>query len=190
MSVSRCMVGLVGLCMAVMTVKAAGEDAYLVKVKGLDKSIQVQVMTAAEYKAFDATIKLEQKLFPQALAAAAKEWRADELNKGVPFLGNKLMARSIAGATKYPSADKASDALTKYEDMQAKKEEREIKKKSTKSKEQTKAEGDVLNTASVVQKKLDELVARTTGADAKGAAAGAEAPGPAKDNADGEKAAK
>lgn len=192
MSVSKWFSGVVVVLGTVLSVQAAGDDAYLVKIKGLDKTEQAQVMTVAEYKAFDATIKVEQKLFSQAVATATKEWRADEFNKGIPFAGNKLMARRIISATKYPSSEKASDALTKYEDMQAKKEEREFKKKTSKSKEQLKLEGEIMTASGIVQKKLDELVAKgpAAGADAKGAAAGGEAPGGAKVNAALEKAIK
>lgn len=155
----------VGMAVVVLTASRiqAGDESYLVKVKGLDKEVEMQVMTAAEYKALDAAIKAEQKIFPQVVAQAGKEWRADEFNKKAPFLGSKLAPRAIMETKKFPSAEKASEALAKYEDMQAKKEERELnnkKKKAAKSKEQVKMEADIRAVADLVKRKLEEAVAK------------------------------
>lgn len=187
------MMGLLIVGLTVLTVQA-GEEFYLVKIKGLDKQMEVQSMGATEYKALEAAVKLEQKVFPEAVAEAGKEWRADELNKKTPFAGNKLSPRSIVSAAKYSSSEKATEALTKYEDQQAKKEEREFKKKAAvKSKEQLKQEADLMSAAALVKTKLDAKVAKAAPgapAEVKGVAAGVEAPGGAKVNAAVDKAAK
>ena len=176
----------------------AGDEYYLVKIKGLDKQTEMKTMSAAEYKALEASIKLEQKYLPQAIAEAAKEWRTDEFNKGIPFVGNKVVPRSILMATKYSTSAKADEALSKIEELQSKKDEREFKKKTTKSKDklskEAKSENDILAAVAVVQPKLDALIAKAgtpeAKADAKGVAAGVEAPGGAKVNAAVDKAGK
>lgn len=182
-------VWLVGL--AALTA-GAGEDFYLVKVKGLDKRAVIQVMSTAEFKALEAAIKLEQKYLPKAIAEAGKEWREDDFNKKSPYVGNKLSARTIMSAMKYSSQEKASDALTKAEDLQAKKDEREFSKKAGKSKDQIRLESDLMTVSALVQTKLDALIAAGGKADAKAAPAkeGApamEVPGGAKVNAAVEK---
>ncbi|MEI7881385.1 MAG: hypothetical protein WCI95_10985 [bacterium] len=195
MSQWKWILGMLAVVVTSVTVHAAAaEEYYIVKIKGLDKQLETTSMSAAEYKALDAAVKLEQKFFTAAVAEAAKEWRADELNKGVPFMGNKLAPRTIMMATKYSSSEKASEALTKIEEMQAKKEEREFKskKRTNKSKEQSQQESDILTAAALVKPKLDAMISKAGGnaADAKGAAAGVAAPGGAKVNAAAEKVAK
>lgn len=188
MSMWKWIVGVVAFGVVSLTVQA-GEDFYLVKVKGFDKQVETEVISAAEFKALESAIKLEQKLLPKAVAEAGKEWRADEFNKGIPFAGNKVTPRIIMSATKYASQDKANEALTKFEDLQSKKAERDSKKKTEKTKEQLKQEGDLAAVAAVVKNKLEELSAKG-GADDKGGAAGVEAPGGAKVNAAVEKVRK
>lgn len=184
MRISKWVVGMVAVVVMGLAVQA-GEETYLVKIKGLDKQTEMQVLTAAEYKALEATLKLEQKFFPAAIAQVAKEWRADEFNKGISFPGGKLSPRTIMTATKYSSPDKASEALAKIEEMQSKKEDREFKKKALKSKEQLKLESEIRSAMDLVKPALDALVAGKGGG-----AAGVEAPGGAKVNAAVDKAAK
>jgi len=198
MSTWKWIFGMLAVVMASFTAQA-GEEYYLVKIKGFDKQIEMTSMSATEYKALEAAVKLEQKYFMAAVAEAAKEWRADELNKGVPFMGNKLTPRTIMMATKYSSSEKATEALSKIEEMQSKKDERDFKskKRTTKPKDQIKQESEIMTAAALVKTKLDAMISKAGGnaADAKGAdakkvAAGVEAPGGAKVNAAVEKVAK
>ena len=184
-------VWLVGL--AALTA-AAGEDFYVVKVKGLDKRVAIQVMSMAEFKALEAAIKVEQKFLPKAIAEVGKEWREDDFNKKSPYIGNKLNPRAIMSAMKYSSQEKASDALTKAEELQAKKDDREFSKKIGKSKDQIRLESDLMTVSALVQTKLDALIAAGGKADTKAAPAPAkegapamEVPGGAKVNAAVEK---
>jgi len=197
MSAWKWVMGVMAIILTSLTVQA-GDDFYIVKVKGLDKQTDMKTMSAKEYKALEEEIKLEQKYLPVAVAEAAKEWRADEFNKGIPFAGNKLVPRSIMMATKYSSSEKAEEALSKIEELQSKKGDRESKKKTTKSKDklskEAKQENDLMAAVAAVQPKLDALIAKggagEAKAEAKGGAAGVEAPGGAKVNAAVEKAIK
>ena len=186
MSIWKWMMGVVMVVSFSLTVQAA-EEFYLVKSKGLDKQVEMKVMSAAEYKELETTIKLQTKYVPAAITEAAKEWRADELNKGVPFPGNKVSAPLIISTAKFSSSEKATAELTKYEDMQAKKDEREAKKAKTKSKDQSakevKQESELRAAAELIKPKLEALIAKGGAAGAKGAGADLEAPGGAKVNA-------
>ncbi|MEI8139663.1 MAG: hypothetical protein WCI03_07335 [bacterium] len=193
MSVNKWMLGMVAFVATSLTVQAASEEFYFVKTKGLDKQIEVKTMSATEYKALEAVIKLEQKYLPAAVAEAAKEWRADELNKGTPFLGNRLTPRTILTSMKYSTSEKAEEALSKYEELQSKKEEREFKKNKTKGKGKDKdnKDADLQAALDLVQPKLDALIAKAGGAGGgKDAAPGLEVPGGAKVGAAVEKVGK
>jgi hypothetical protein len=125
------------------------------------------------------------------VAEAAKEWRADELNKGVPFLGNRLAPRTIMTSMKYSTSEKADEALSKYEDLQSKKAEREFnknKKTKGKGKDKDNKDADLQAALDLVQPKLDALIAKAGGAGGKDAAL--EVPGGAKVGAAVEKAGK
>ena len=193
MNLGKWIAGILVVVLTSLTVQA-GDDFYLVKIKGLDKQTELKTMSGKDYKALEAAIKLEQKYLPQAVAEAAKEWRADEFNKGIPFGGNKLTPRSVMMATKYSSSEKAEEALSKIEELQAKKDERESKKKTTKSKDklskEAKQENEIQAAVAVVQPKLDALIAKAGTPEAKGVAVGVEAPGGAKVNAAVDKAGK
>ncbi len=160
MSAQKWFVGVLGVIMTASIV-CAGEEFYLVRLKGYDKQVEVSLMSAAEFKVLDSEIKLETKLFPKAVADAGKEWRADELNKGIPFAGNKLSPRLIMGSTKYSSNDKATEALSKYDELQSKKTEREFKKKKVeKSKAQSKQDSETAAAAEIVKAKLASMIAK------------------------------
>ncbi|MEI6562992.1 MAG: hypothetical protein WCO42_01650 [bacterium] len=178
MNMMRSIVGAVTVSLSAIMAHAAGEAAYLVKITGFDRKPEVQVMSAADYKAFEKTIKAEQRYFSEAVSQVAKEWRADELNKGIPFAGNKLVPRAIVGtAEKYISLDRANEALSKIEEQQAKREERELKTKKNKtpSKDQLKKDSELSQAAELVKVKLDDMIAKgtTPGTGVQNAAPGA-----------------
>jgi hypothetical protein len=165
----------VGVVVAGMFVGAGhvrAEEAgscYIVKATGYDRKIVTEMLPEAEFKAFEKTIKLEQKHFPKAVALAAKEWRADEMNKKIPFPGNSLKARSIMSSQKFPSSEKAGEQMTRIENMEAKKAERlaEQEKNSrgrgrgrgTGSTKDPKKKENLGIAADLVKTKLDALVA-------------------------------
>jgi hypothetical protein len=187
--------GLVGVVMTGMLVGsgsawAEGSSAcYIVKTTGYDRKVVTEMLPEAEFKAFEKTIKLEQKFFPKAVALAGKEWRADEMNKKIPFPGNSLKARSIMSSQKFPSSEKAGEQMTRIENMEAKKAERlaELEKNSRgrgmASQKDPKKEGNIALAVDLVKSKLDALVA---GGGAESGAAG-EANAGAKGEAGGAK---
>jgi hypothetical protein len=157
---------MVGMFAGAGFVRAEGAGAcYIVKTTGYDRKIVTEMLPEAEFKAFEKTIKLEQKLFPKAVALAAKDWRADEMNKKIPFPGNSLKARSIMSSQKFPSPEKAGEQLTRIENMEAKKAERlaEQEKNSrgrgVTSLKDPKKEGNLALASDLVKTKLDALVA-------------------------------
>ncbi len=144
---------------------AAGDDYYLVKVTGSDRKVETLSMPGTEFKELEKTIKLEQKFFQKAVSQVAKEWRADELNKGIPFPGAKLSPRVIAGSQKFSSQEKAEEQLSKTEEQEAKRAEREAKKKQhrRKPKDGGAKEKELERAAELVTAKVEELIAAKAG---------------------------
>ena len=172
--------GLVAACFAAGTVRG-GESCYLVKTAGFDRKVEMQTMSESEYKAFSQTIKQEQKYFSKALAIVARDWRADELNKGIAFPGSRLVTRTIMGAQKFASQEKADEQLSKYQDQEAKKLEREAaheKRNPQRNKNKSKSaqemkEAELTRAADQVKAKLEELIAKAGGGASEGAPAAA-----------------
>ncbi len=180
-NITRWLVGvvMVGMFAGAGFVRAEGGSAcYIVKTTGYDRKIVTEMLPEAEFKAFEKTIKLEQKYFPKAVALAGKEWRADEMNKKIPFPGNVLKARAIMASQKFPSAEKAGEQMTKIENQEARKAERqaELEKNSrgrgVTSLKDPKKEGNIALAIDLVKTKLDALVAG--GGSEPGAAGAAE----------------
>jgi hypothetical protein len=160
---------ILGMGVAVLAVAGwvgAAEPYFLVKVQGLDRTLEMKVMSAAEVKALEKTLVMEKRLFPQAIAAAQKEWKADELNKTVTFPAAKVIPRTIVGMPeKYLSQEKADEALARYEDRLARrrmKEEETLKgqSKKTKSDKDEQKELVALQAVELVRAKLDELLTK------------------------------
>ncbi len=161
--------------------RAEGASAcYIVKTMGFDRKIATEMMSEAEFKALEKNIKLEQRYFPKAVALVGKDWRADELNKKIPFPGNMLKPRNIMMAQKYPSSEKAVEQLTKLENMEAKKAEQESNSRGrgSASLKDPKKDANLAMAGGLVKIKLDILVAngglepgaaKPAEADAKGA---------------------
>jgi len=145
----------------------AAEEGYLVKVIGFDRKAEWQAMTETDYKVFEKSIKLEQKFFPKAVELAGKDWRTDELNKGVAFPGSRLMCRSIGSAQPFPSLEKAEAQLNRIQDQEAKKLDRKGTAGAKKpNKAQETKEMELVQASDLVKTKLAELVTKA-GGDAK-----------------------
>jgi hypothetical protein len=143
----------------------AGDDAYLVKVAGFDRKAEWEAMSETDFKTLEKNIRLEQKYFSKALELAAKEWRADELNKGVTFQGSRISPRAIMQKDKYASLDKASAVLGRMQDQEAKK----ALGKKTGSSKKGKGTGAEMKeiqldqAIALLKSKLDDLVAKAGG---------------------------
>lgn len=162
MKLARWVAGVVMMGMMAGSVHA-GEGAYLVKVVGMDRQVEVKTLSEADFKALEKTIKLEQKYFSKAVEMAAKDWRGDEMNKGKPYAGSRLSAPMIAAAQKYPSLEKAEAQLARIQDQEAKKLEKKGGKKASSKKGQDDREIDLAQAADVVKIKLDELIGKAGG---------------------------
>lgn len=185
----------VAVCMALFPLRGRAEGYVLVKTQDMTKKTTTEVMSDTEFKALEKAIQMENRYFQQALQLAAKAWREDELNKGTPFAGSRLMPRKIVGSVeKFSDQEKAQKKLTAIEDMESRKEERAREReiankggKAKKSKEELIKEFDrenaLMSAAEAVKAKLDELIsakAAAGAAGAGGAAAGGGANPPAK----------
>jgi hypothetical protein len=126
-----------------------------------------QIMTPAEFKDLKKMIDLETRLFPKALAAAAKEWQANPLNKHKAFPGGRLAPRKADVTSQFPNRDLAEKQLRIYEDREAKKLDREAaeaKKNPTAKKPGDDIERRALldDAAQLVDGKLSELMTKDT----------------------------
>ena len=151
----------------------AGDEFYLVKISNYDRSRDVMTMSAADFKALEKTLKQEEKYFAKAVADVAKDWRADELNKGIPFPGGRLVKRAIVTSQKFPTAEKADEQLTRHEDQEARKAQRAAAKtKGAKVKKPVDPrEEETARAVELVKTKIDEYVAKAGAATTEPAAA-------------------
>lgn len=166
----------------------AGDDFYLVKLINYDRKRETVMMSGEEYKTLIKNMKLEEKYFAKAVADVAKEWRADEANKGIAFPAGRLTPRSILSFQKFPSQQKADQQLSRLQDQEAKKAERAAEQaksnrnaKKTKSKSEEAKEAEAARAADLVKAKVEEYLAKAgqpSGAEAAAAPAaeGAKAP--------------
>lgn len=147
----------------------AGEEGYLVKVVGCDRKTEWQTMSETDFKSLEKIMKLEQKFFPKAVELAGKDWRTDELNKGITFPGSRLACRSIMTAQPFPSLEKAEAQLNRLQDQEARKLEKQLEKdkkagvKKVKTKSQDAKEAETMRAMDLVQAKLMELVGKAGG---------------------------
>lgn len=153
--------------MMVTGIANAAEKACLVRLMGMDRKAEWQAMNQADFDALQKNLKLEEKFFPKAVEAAGKEWRADELNKKIPFPGSRLAPRKIMTSTEFESMEKAEAQLSRIQDQEAEKLERQLerekKSRQTKSKSKDSKEGELQMAASAVQAKLNEMVVKAGG---------------------------
>jgi len=193
-NVRRLGVGLAMVLAALLPVRGLAEAYVVVKIQDMCRNTTTEMMSETEFKALEKTIQIENRYFQQALQLAAKQWREDEMNKGTPFAGSRLMPRKIVGsAERFSSQEKAQQKLTAIEDMESRKQfrarEKEIANRGGKKK--TKEElarefdrGNALSSAAeVVKAKLDELISAKANAAAGGAPPPATPPAKAPDAA-------
>jgi hypothetical protein len=187
MNMRRWLGGLVAFCIVSGTAVAA-ESFYLVKTQGYDRKAEMVTMSAAEYKAYEQNIKLEQKYFSKAVSLVAKEWRADPLNKTIAFPGSRLIPRTIMGAQKFSSIEKADEQLSRFQDQEAKKAERVAERERQqsrynrnaskgKSKAQESRDAELTRAADLVKAKLDDLISKGGGVGDAGPAVDVQAGG-------------
>lgn len=155
------------------------EPYYLVKMAGMDRTSDTVVVSEAELRDLEKTIKLEQKYFQKAVALAAKEWNAEEINKGIMFPGSMLKPRTIVSSMKYASSEKAEEKLAKLAGLDPKKgdpkndKRRPVARKPVKKtpKPASKQEEILTRAADYVKSKIDTLIAEAPAAGAPAAPA-------------------
>ncbi len=171
-----------------------GEVTYVVKIQDMNRESSYEAVSGDELKILQKTIQLETRYFPEAVQAAAKQWREDEANKTVPFAGTRLAPRQIVGTPeRFENREKADKQLNLYLEREQKKQEREWAKTKGKkpaprgkgplTKEQER-EANLERAMEMVKARLDEIVAaKSGGAGAAGAQpdAGGAKPAEAKD---------
>ncbi len=147
------------------------EPYYIVKMVGFDRRNDVVSMSETELRTLEKTIKQEQKYFSKALSLAAKEWRDDEINKGIMFPFTMLKPRTILSAMKYASAEKAEEQLSKLADQDAKKMMRNAEKEKRRpgstragkkdSKSLPEKDAILFRAADLVKSKIESIMAET-----------------------------
>jgi hypothetical protein len=103
----------------------AMETYCVVKVSDFMKAETYEVMKAAEVRELNAQIQRETKVFMKAEELVAREWKADELNKGTPFPGGRVSTRKAEIKGQFPSEEKARAMRETYQAREAKKADRE-----------------------------------------------------------------
>ena len=78
-----------------LTPSLRADSAYMVTVTDIDKQTTYEVLDRAGLAALKNQIKLETRHFAAALAAAKKEWEANDLTKGNAFPATKLSPRKL-----------------------------------------------------------------------------------------------
>lgn len=162
------------------------EPYYIVKTVGFDRRNDVLSISETELRAMEKTIKLEQKYFSKALSLAAKEWRDDEINKGILFPAAMLKPRTILSSVKYASAAKAEEQLNRLADLDAKKRDRNAEKEKRRpgstragkkdSKSLPKKDEILFRAADLVKSKIESIMAETPAEGAPAAPAKPAAP--------------
>lgn len=155
--------------------EAAGksEAYYVVKTSGMDRKVEMEVLSEPELRDLEKTLKLEQKHFSKAVILAGKEWASDEMNKGLMFPGSTLKPRSIVSSMKYPSLEKAQEKLIKLEGGDTRKNARGQLRPAPRKPVKPASKRDELmaRAADLVKFKIDALISETPAAGAAPAAA-------------------
>ena len=148
--------------------QALGQSAYVVTITDLRKDVSYEVMTREQVAELKARIQTEARLFPAAVAAARKEWEANDLTKDKPFQTAGLAARKFRQEGPFSQemakkkADKKiernmdrdyDDALAKSKGPKTKPSEKEIRKQERDAMREQLAE----DAAALVQKHLEAL---------------------------------
>jgi hypothetical protein len=139
----------------------AAESYVLIKVADMDHRVDMQVMSATEFKELEKTLQLEKKLFPDVIRNATKAWREDDFNKGTAFPVSRLSPRCIMGsAERFPTREKADEQLNKYYERDAQKDARQREKAKPKalSDKDKKKEQDAIRAGKLIKDKLDDLL--------------------------------
>lgn len=142
-----------GLLLCFVACSVMAERVRIVRVTDMAGNTELQIMNAADYKALQAEIKEEQKVFAKFLQQAKKEWAANEELSKFPFPGNKIKPRSAkqvgmefaneekAGQKKDKLDERAAEKLTK----ETEKEEARMKRLSDEDQEREIAKKDAFN---------------------------------------------
>ena len=152
---------------AVALLPALGQSVYVVTITDLQKHDSYEVMTREQVAELKARIQTEARLFPAAVAAARKEWEANDLTKDKPFQTAGLAARKFRqeGPFSQEMAKKKADKKIERDmdrDYDAALARAGTKKKLS-EKEANKQERDAMkeqraqDAADLVQKHLDAL---------------------------------
>lgn len=159
---------------------APAEESFLVKIKGMDGQVSMEVMNTEEKKKIEKDLQLEQRYFSDVVRKVGQEWTADESNKGIPYPGFRLFPRRLITSERFPSREKAEKQLSMYEERDSKKSAPKPAGKNDKAAEK---EAQLSRAMDLVKSRLDEVIATKTApapTPEKNAAGPAGAP-PAKD---------
>ena len=146
---------------------------FVVCITEMDKTEELQVMSADEFKQVSDEVKAETALFPRAVENARSEWMKDETLRKKIFPKSALFPRKVeAKGPPFTDQDKALKRVENMSDAQKKNDER----KQEQQKQREKARGrsddidkrekekkdDLLKATDLVRAELEKL--KSTGA--------------------------
>lgn len=179
MNTRLCGVALAAVLTAWIPCRGLAEGYVVVKIQDMTKKITMELMSDSDFKTLEKTIQMESRYFQQAVQAAAKEWREDEANKGTAFAGGRLVPRRIAGSPeRFSNEEKAQARLTAIEDLEGKKELRQMDRARNQRKsrdvltKEMERESALSSAEDVVKAKLEEMISGKASAPAAGGKAG------------------
>jgi hypothetical protein len=135
---------------------SAGDKYIIVKKTGIDKTAEYVILGVDDAKQLQKDMALQ-----------AKDWKADEANKGVPFPSAKLGQPKFEVKDQLTNAEEAQKKLEAYVAHAEKQDGRDVKKSTKMTERDKKKEEEEADKARVVEaacglveEKLEELVAK------------------------------
>ena len=146
-----------------------GQSVYVVTITDMQKNNSYEVMTREQVAELKASIQAESRHFQAAIAAARKEWEANDLTKDKPFRTTGLAVRKFRqeGPFNQEMARKKVDRLVERDmerEFEASRSKPGQSRKKLSEKEVKKQERELMRdqaaqeAADLIKKHLDELV--------------------------------
>lgn len=122
---ARC---ITALAIWAVCVGAKGETCILAKIMDFDQNFQYSVVSSEEYQQLQNEINQENRVFSRAIAAAEREWRANEENKNKAFPRAVIRPRRVESLGTFTDRKRAEERLNELQMRDAEKELRDKEK--------------------------------------------------------------
>ena len=124
----RMVVWLIILTLYAVCGRARGETWILAKITDHDQSVQYSVVSSEEYQQLQNEVNQESRFFAKAIAAAEREWRANEENKNKAFPRAAITPRRVESLGTFTDRKRAEERLNQLQMRDGEKELREKEK--------------------------------------------------------------